>query len=61
MLGKLFPALRIARIDRDTTARRSVFEKSLFDFSEVAPHACITGKAYSLQHSSLQVHKNTLQ
>jgi primosomal protein N' (replication factor Y) len=34
MLGKQFPALRIARIDRDTTARRSVFEKSLFDFSE---------------------------
>jgi primosomal protein N' (replication factor Y) len=34
MLSKLFPALRIARIDRDTTARRSVFEKSLFDFSE---------------------------
>jgi primosomal protein N' (replication factor Y) len=33
MLGKIFPALRIARIDRDTTARRSVFEKSLFDFS----------------------------
>lgn len=34
MLGKLFPDLRLARIDRDTTARRSVFEKSLFDFSE---------------------------
>jgi primosomal protein N' (replication factor Y) len=34
MLRELFPALRIARIDRDTTARRSVFEKSLFDFSE---------------------------
>ena len=34
LLGKMFPALRIARIDRDTTARRSVFEKSLFDFSE---------------------------
>ena len=34
MMGKIFPALRIARIDRDTTARRSVFEKSLFDFSE---------------------------
>ena len=33
-MGKIFPALRIARIDRDTTARRSVFEKSLFDFSE---------------------------
>jgi primosomal protein N' (replication factor Y) (superfamily II helicase) len=34
MLSKQFPSLRIARIDRDTTARRSVFEKSLFDFSE---------------------------
>src|SRR3984893_15144479 len=34
MIRELFPALRIARIDRDTTARRSVFEKSLFDFSE---------------------------
>lgn len=33
-LKTLFPALRIARIDRDTTARRSVFEKSLMDFSE---------------------------
>src|SRR5258708_36507966 len=33
MLAKLFPSLRIARIDRDTTARRSVFEKSLLDFS----------------------------
>ncbi|MCU1264834.1 MAG: replication restart helicase PriA [Acidobacteria bacterium] len=36
ILGKQFPALRIARIDRDTTARRSVFEKSLFDFSDGA-------------------------
>jgi primosomal protein N' (replication factor Y) len=34
MIRELFPALRIARIDRDTTSRRSVFEKSLFDFSE---------------------------
>ncbi len=34
MIRELFPALRIARIDRDTTARRSLFEKSLFDFSE---------------------------
>jgi len=33
MLHELFPVLRIARIDRDTTARRSVFEKSLLDFS----------------------------
>jgi primosomal protein N' (replication factor Y) (superfamily II helicase) len=32
LLSKLFPALRIARIDRDTTARRSLFEKSLLDF-----------------------------
>jgi len=34
MLAALFPALRIARVDRDTTARRGSFEKSLFDFSE---------------------------
>lgn len=34
LLNKLFPDLRLARIDRDTTAKRSVFEKSLFDFSE---------------------------
>ncbi|HEX6718511.1 MAG TPA: primosomal protein N', partial [Pyrinomonadaceae bacterium] len=33
MLRLLFPALRIARIDRDTTARRKVFEQSLADFS----------------------------
>jgi primosomal protein N' (replication factor Y) len=33
MLTKLFPLLRIARIDRDTAARRGSFEKSLFDFS----------------------------
>jgi primosomal protein N' (replication factor Y) len=33
MLTQFFPALRIARIDRDTTARRKVFEKSLSDFS----------------------------
>jgi primosomal protein N' (replication factor Y) len=32
-LRALFPALRIARIDRDTTARRSQFEKSLLDFA----------------------------
>ncbi|HKV33509.1 MAG TPA: primosomal protein N' [Pyrinomonadaceae bacterium] len=34
MLTQLFPALRVARIDRDTTARRRVFEQSLSDFSE---------------------------
>ena len=34
MLRTHFPALRIARVDRDTTSRRGVFEKSLFDFSE---------------------------
>jgi primosomal protein N' (replication factor Y) len=34
MLGKLFPTLRIARVDRDTTTRRGTFEKSLIDFSE---------------------------
>jgi primosomal protein N' (replication factor Y) (superfamily II helicase) len=33
MLTQFFPTLRVARIDRDTTARRSVFEKSLTDFS----------------------------
>lgn len=33
MLTQFFPALRVARIDRDTTARRTVFEKSLADFS----------------------------
>lgn len=33
-LRALFPALRIARIDRDTTSRRGLFEKSLIDFSE---------------------------
>jgi primosomal protein N' (replication factor Y) len=32
LLRNLFPELRIARIDRDTTARRSEFEKSLLDF-----------------------------
>ena len=34
MLKKLFPALRIARIDRDTTSRRHLFEKSLIEFGE---------------------------
>jgi primosomal protein N' (replication factor Y) len=34
MLTQLFPALRVARIDRDTTARRRVFEQSLADFSD---------------------------
>jgi len=34
MLGKLFPTMRIARVDRDTTSRRGTFEKSLIDFSE---------------------------
>jgi len=33
MLKLLFPALRVARIDRDTTARRKVFEQTLIDFS----------------------------
>ena len=31
-LKKLFPALRIARIDRDTSSRRGSFENSLLDF-----------------------------
>lgn len=34
LLKKQFPGLRIARIDRDTTARRRLFEKSLQDFGE---------------------------
>ena len=33
LLKELFPDLRIARIDRDTTAHRRRFEKTLFDFS----------------------------
>ena len=33
-LKKLFPALRIARIDRDTASRRGAFEKSLSEFGE---------------------------
>lgn len=34
ILMKLFPSIRIARIDRDTSSKRGVFEKSLLDFSE---------------------------
>ncbi len=34
MLTKAFPNLRIARVDRDTTARRGAFEKALLGFSE---------------------------
>jgi primosomal protein N' (replication factor Y) len=34
MLKELFPALRIARIDRDTSSHRYLFEKSLEEFSE---------------------------
>ena len=30
----LFPSMRVARVDRDTTARRGTFEKTLFEFSE---------------------------
>jgi primosomal protein N' (replication factor Y) len=33
-LRKLFPELRIARIDRDTAARRGSFENSLSDFGQ---------------------------
>lgn len=33
-LRKLFPDLRIARIDRDTASRRGAFERSLMEFSE---------------------------
>jgi primosomal protein N' (replication factor Y) (superfamily II helicase) len=34
LLKELFPGLRIARIDRDTTSQRRRFEKILFEFSE---------------------------
>ncbi len=34
MLTKLFPALRIGRIDRDSASRRGHFEKVLLEFSE---------------------------
>ncbi len=34
MLADLFPTLRIARVDRDTTSRRGTFDRSLMDFSE---------------------------
>ncbi len=34
LLKQLFPALRVARIDRDTTGHRRRFERSLMDFSE---------------------------
>jgi primosomal protein N' (replication factor Y) len=34
MLVKLFPTLRIARVDRDTTSRRGAFERSLIDFGD---------------------------
>jgi primosomal protein N' (replication factor Y) len=33
-LKKLFPTLRIARIDRDTSSRRAAFENSLLDFGK---------------------------
>lgn len=33
-LKKLFPAIHIARIDRDTASRRGAFERSLIDFGE---------------------------
>ena len=33
-LKKLFPDIRISRIDRDTASRRGAFEKSLSDFGE---------------------------
>lgn len=32
MLQKKFPTLRIARLDRDTTSRRKLFEKALMEF-----------------------------
>jgi primosomal protein N' (replication factor Y) len=33
LLLKIFPTIRIARIDRDTATKRGAFERSLFDFS----------------------------
>ena len=33
-LKKLFPAIRIARVDRDTSARRGTFERTLMDFGD---------------------------
>ena len=33
-LKKLFPSIRIARIDRDTSSRRGAFERSLLDFGD---------------------------
>jgi primosomal protein N' (replication factor Y) len=32
MLSKRFPALRIARLDRDTTSRRKLFERAILEF-----------------------------
>lgn len=32
MLRKLFPTLRIARLDRDTTSRRKLFERAILEF-----------------------------
>ncbi|HEY0003319.1 MAG TPA: primosomal protein N' [Pyrinomonadaceae bacterium] len=32
MLQKLFPTLRIARLDRDTTSRRKLFERAILEF-----------------------------
>jgi primosomal protein N' (replication factor Y) len=33
MLRKKFPSLRIARLDRDTTSRRKLFERAILEFS----------------------------
>jgi primosomal protein N' (replication factor Y) len=33
MLRKRFPALRIARLDRDTTSRRKLFERTILEFA----------------------------
>jgi primosomal protein N' (replication factor Y) len=33
ILGRRFPALRIARLDRDTTARRTVYEQAILAFA----------------------------
>src|SRR3712207_7954404 len=33
ILGRRFPSLRIARLDRDTTARRTVYEQAILSFA----------------------------
>jgi primosomal protein N' (replication factor Y) (superfamily II helicase) len=49
-LRMLFPSIRIARIDRDTTSRRYAFEKSLLDFSEGKIHMLVGTQILSKGH-----------